>query len=245
MTTQIKSKQRVADHGEVLTGEREVNAMLELVRQETERIESRFLEPACGTGNFLAEILRRKFDVVDSRYRASQLEWERTGVLAVSSLYGIDILEDNVEACRARLLEMFRERCAGGFKRKVREDRLAAVRFVLSRNIVWGDALTLKTVGPCPEPIVFSEWSPVGGSLFKRRDFVYHELVNGAPAARSERFGTVQPSLFGEEQTSLFEGAAASPVADTGESVFIPTPVRDYPLVHFLELVNAEIPRGG
>ena len=82
---QIKSKQRVADHGEVLTGEREVRAMLDLVEQETARIESRFLEPACGTGNFLIEILRRKLAVVDARYRRSQLEWERNAVVAVSS----------------------------------------------------------------------------------------------------------------------------------------------------------------
>ena len=82
MDKQVISRQRVADHGEVLTGKREVNAMLDLVKQETERIESRFLEPACGTGNFLVEILRRKLSLVDSRYRRSQLEWERNAVLA-------------------------------------------------------------------------------------------------------------------------------------------------------------------
>lgn len=240
MSAQIKSKQRVADHGEVLTGEREVNAMLDLVKQETERIESRFLEPACGTGNFLAEILRRKLEVVDWRYRASQLEWERNAVLAVSSLYGIDILPDNVEACRERLLHLFMEQYVARFKKKVREDCIAVVRFVLSRNIVWGDALTLQTIGDCPEPIVFSEWSPVGGSLFKRRDFVYHELVNGGESVRGEGFGTVQPSLFGEEQGSLFDASPPPPVAESGESVFIPEPVREYPLTHFLELANAE-----
>lgn len=85
MNAQVKSKQRVADHGEVLTSEREVNAMLDLVEQETERIDSRFLEPACGTGNFLAEILRRKLRVVEARYAKSQLEYERYGILAVSS----------------------------------------------------------------------------------------------------------------------------------------------------------------
>jgi type I restriction-modification system DNA methylase subunit len=85
VNAQVKSKQRVADHGEVLTSEREVNAMLDLVEQETERIDSRFLEPACGTGNFLAEILRRKLRVVEARYAKSQLEYERYGILAVSS----------------------------------------------------------------------------------------------------------------------------------------------------------------
>src|SRR5207244_13533225 len=96
MTAQIKTKQRVADHGEVLTGHREVNAMLDLVRQETERIESRFLEPACGDGNFLAVVLERKLAVVRKRYRRSQFEYERNAVVAVGSLYGIDILEANV-----------------------------------------------------------------------------------------------------------------------------------------------------
>ena len=74
---QVKSKKRVADHGEVFTAEREVNAMLDLVKQETERIDSRFLEPACGDGNFLTEVLKRKLIVVENRYRKSQLEFER------------------------------------------------------------------------------------------------------------------------------------------------------------------------
>ena len=104
---QVVSKQRVADHGEVYTGAREVNAMLDLVKQETERIDSRFLEPACGTGNFLAEILARKLGVVETRYAGSQLEWERYAVLAAGSIYGIDILADNVAACRERLSALF------------------------------------------------------------------------------------------------------------------------------------------
>lgn len=102
MEKQVVSKKRVADHGEVYTRKREVNAMLDMVKQETERIESRFLEPACGTGNFLTEVLERKLSIVDSRYRKSQLEYERNAVLAISSIYGIDILEDNAEACKSR-----------------------------------------------------------------------------------------------------------------------------------------------
>src|SRR3989475_8542002 len=104
---QVRTKKRVSDHGEVLTGHREVNAMLDLVKQETERIDSRFLEPACGNGNFLAEILQRKLRIVESRYRKSQLEYERNAVLAVSSIYGIDILNDNVVECRQRLFGIF------------------------------------------------------------------------------------------------------------------------------------------
>ena len=107
---QVVSKQRVADHGEVYTHTREVNAMLDLVKQETERIDSRFLEPACGTGNFLVEILNRKLAVAVTRYAKSQLEYERYAVLAIASIYGIDILSDNVSACQDRLFELFNAR---------------------------------------------------------------------------------------------------------------------------------------
>ena len=107
MNAQVKSKKRVADHGEVFTAEREVNAMLDLVKQETERIDSRFLEPACGDGNFLAEILRRKLAVVLRQYGKSPADYEKYAVLAASSIYGVDILQDNVEACRARLFEIW------------------------------------------------------------------------------------------------------------------------------------------
>ena len=102
MEKQVKSKKRVADHGEVFTAEREVNAMLDLVKHETERIESTFLEPACGNGNFLAEILRRKLAVVD-QYKRFPSDWERYSVVAMMSIYGVDILSDNVAECRERL----------------------------------------------------------------------------------------------------------------------------------------------
>src|SRR5215831_7204521 len=120
MQATVVSKLRVVDHGEVLTGKREVNAMLDLVKQETERIDSRFLEPACGNGNFLAEILERKLCVVERRYRKSQLEYERNAVVAVSSLYGIDILKDNVVECRQRLLGIFAQTYTRIFKSKTK-----------------------------------------------------------------------------------------------------------------------------
>ena len=107
MSDQVKSKKRVADHGEVFTSEREVNAMLDLVKQETERIDSRFLEPACGTGNFLVEILNRKLKIVTDRYKKSQIEFERNAIIAISSIYGVDILQDNAIECRDRLFEIF------------------------------------------------------------------------------------------------------------------------------------------
>ena len=217
---QVISKQRVADHGEVYTSEREVNAMLDLVKQETERIDSRFLEPACGTGNFLIEILRRKLAVVESRYGKSQIEYERYAVLAVSSIYGIDILLDNVVECRRRLFDLFDEQYAGRFKKAARDECRAAVRYVLGRNIIHGDALTLRRV-PSPDgsednhPIVFSEWSLAHGNMIKRRDFAFEELLSHASM----------------RELPLF--------SDLGEDVFIPTPVKEFPLVHFLRVGGA------
>ena len=138
---QVKSKKRVADHGEVFTNEREVNAMLDLVKHETERIDSRFLEPACGNGNFLAEVLRRKLKVVDERYGNIQMDWERYAVIAVSSIYGVDILEDNAKECRERLYIIFDDFYTALFMDKCKEECRRSIRFLFDRNILWGDAL--------------------------------------------------------------------------------------------------------
>jgi SAM-dependent methyltransferase len=215
---QVKSKKRVADHGEVFTAEREVNAMLDLVKQETERIDSRFLEPACGTGNFLAEVLRRKLAVVDARYAKSQIEWERYAILAVSSIYGVDILEDNVEECRKRLFEIFDDAHKTQFPAVETEHAPSlqsdtplqrSAKFLLHRNILWGDALDF-TNPETKSPIVFSEWSAVNGSMMKRRDYMFRFLVEK----------THQFSLFNDE----------------GNTANIDEPVKDFPLVHYLSL---------
>ena len=222
MKSNIKSKYRVTEYGEVLTPLHIVNAMLDLVKQETERIDSRFFEPACGTGNFLIEVLDRKLRVVAKRYRKSQLEYERYSVLAASSIYGIDILEDNVAECRRRLFDEFDTAYTGLFGQTAKEACRKTVRYILNRNIVHGDALSLKTVGENPQPIVFPEWSLVNGSLLKRRDFAFHELVKGKEKTTY--------SLF--EPRNLLE-------SDMGETVFIPKPVEEYPPLHFLEVAHA------
>jgi hypothetical protein len=205
---QVKSKKRVTDHGEVFTNQREVNAMLDLVKHETERIDSRFLEPACGDGNFLAEVLRRKLVVVDSRYSKSQIEWERYSVIAVSSIYGVDILEDNAEECRDRLLSIYLDWYSKTFK-QVNNDCVRSVRFLLSRNILWGDALDF-TNPETKQPIIFSEWSSVNGYMMKRRDYMFKFLVEK----------THQFSMFNDE----------------GQPGAIDEPVKDFPLIHFLKL---------
>ena len=138
MNHQIKSKERVAAHGEVFTSEREVNAMLDLVKQETERIDSRFLEPACGDGNFLIEILRRKLAVCEGRVKAkqyTQLQYEQAAVQSVSSIYGIELLADNAEACRKRLLDYFTQQYSALFKSKCKSECIESVKYLLSQNI--------------------------------------------------------------------------------------------------------------
>jgi len=213
--SQVKSKQRVKDHGEVFTPEHIVNDMLDLVKQETERIDSRFLEPACGTGNFLVEILRRKLAVVEQRSGKNQIEYERYSVIAISSIYGVDLLQDNVEEARKRLFDIFNEQYTKKYKNNCKEECRASVRFILERNILRGDALTLLTDNN--EPIVFSEWSAVNGSMIKRRDFTLDNLLK-AEASK------VPGGLFEE----FYETDPA----------FLPKPIKDYPLTHFLKLAE-------
>jgi hypothetical protein len=217
--TLIKSKQRVADHGEVFTPSRLVDSMLDLVKQETERIDSRFLEPACGDGNFLAKTLERKLAILQQRYRKSQSEFEKYSVVAVSSIYGIDIIEDNVVSCRKRLLDIFEGVYGNIFKDKIKKDCLLSVQKIFSLNIIHGDALSLQTCDSDPEPIVFAEWSLVNERQIKRRDFNFGELIS----------------------TAEYNSDSSMPLfSDKGEDVFIPNPVSEYPLQHYLKLHNAE-----
>lgn len=173
---QVKSKKRVADHGEVFTGHREVNAMLDMVKQETERIDSRFLEPACGNGNFLAEVLRRKLEIVDARYLNSQLEWERNALIAVSSMYGVDILEDNATECQERLFSIFNKQYLHNYGINSKPELVKSIKFILRKNILWGNALDF-TNPVTKKPIIFSEWNLVTGNMIKRRDYIFEFLV--------------------------------------------------------------------
>ena len=207
----IKSRERVSQHGEVFTAQREVNAMLDLVKSETERIESRFLEPACGNGNFLAEILHRKLKVLSSRFSRSRIDYEFNAIIAVGSIYGIEIQIDNVEECRARLFEIFNEEYLRLFKISASSEFLQSIKFIIDTNILWGDALTLKTPDGS-EPITFAEWSAVSAGNIKRRDFTLDNLLQNQPID--------EPNLF----------------SDLGDEAFIPTPIREYPITHYLKI---------
>jgi hypothetical protein len=230
---QVKSKKRVQEHGEVFTNEREVNAMLDMVRQETERIDSRFLEPACGDGNFLAEVLRRKLAVVTSRYRKSLHEWERYCFVAVGSLYGVELLPDNVAACRERLYGIVEDEYRRVAKADASPAFLEVIRFVLGRNVLNGNALSLKAVdkdgNDTEEPIVFSEWSVVMADKVKRRDFRLDEMLEGNVDAGQTR------SLFGADYSPAVDWEY-----DEETKSFIPKPIREFPLTSIYEVGDAE-----
>jgi hypothetical protein len=178
-------------------------------------IESRFLEPACGTGNFLSPILERKLAIVKKKYASSQPEFERMAFLAVSSLYGVELLKNNVEECIERLFDLVEKTYSRLYRDECKDAFRESIGFVLGRNITLGDALTLKTIKG-RENIIFSEWSLVGNGMVKRRDFQYSELAD---------FDPDMPTLFSQRE-----------ISDTGETIFSPMPVKEFPLKFYLSL---------
>ena len=182
----VKSKQRVADHGEVFTPAWMVEAMLDLVKDETERIDSRFLEPACGSGNFLVQILRRKLAAVELKYGKSDFERRHYALLGLMCIYGIELLADNIAECRANLLEIFAEY----LNLDPSDDLSRAASYVLSQNLVHGDALTMLT--PDALPITFAEWGYLGKGRFQRRDFRFDSLtLSSSFSAKDSLFAQV------------------------------------------------------
>ena len=191
MSDLVKSKKRVADHGEVFTPTWMVDAMLDLVRNESERIDSRFLEPACGSGNFLVQILKRKLATVESKYGNSDFEKRHHSLLGLMCIYGIELLEDNAEECRENLLKMFADYLQIG----AQDDLYRAAQNVLEVNIIRGDALTMKDVSG--EPLVFPEWAYLSKGKYSRRDFKFDDLTQ-----RSSFEGTLFDDL---EMHQIFE----------------------------------------
>lgn len=179
--SQIVSRKRVADHGEVFTAEREVNAMCDLVANECLRPDSRFLEPACGDGNFLSVILRRKLSELRRKYKNSAYDYERQSIVAIGSLYGVEILNDNVEACRNRLFSIWDEEYTAHCKADASDETRQAARFIINRNIINGNALTFMCVdadgNDTSAPIVFSEWALISGTQMQRSDYTMSDLL--------------------------------------------------------------------
>lgn len=202
----VRTKKRVSEHGEVFTPKWLVEAMLDLVKEETERIDSRFLEPACGSGNFLVQILARKLAAVERKYRTSDFERKHYSLLALMSIYGIELLPDNVAECRVNLLEVL----ATSLSLDGSDEILGAAAYVLSQNIVNGDAIEMRTIGGLP--ISFAEWGYIGKGRYQRRDFRL-DVLTGSSAFSAEG------SLF----------------AHLGKHEIF-TPIRTYPLMTMSEL---------
>ena len=194
----VKSRQRVADHGEVFTPAWMVEDMLNLVKAESERIDSRVLEPACGSGNFLLPVLTRKLATVQSRHGKSDFEKRHYALFALMCIYGIELLDDNARECRDNLAEVFNK-----FLAVDHHDVWAqAVRAVLAVNIVQGDALTMTEQNG--HPITFAEWSYLGKGKFQRRDFRYDALTTRAEMG-------VEGSLFADLGHEMFAPTASFP----------------------------------
>ena len=195
----IRSKKRVADHGEVFTPPWLVDAMLDLVKGEADRIDARFLEPACGSGNFLVGVLQRKLAAVEIKFGKSEFEKRHYALLALMCAYGVELLADNIAECRANMLDVL----AGYLNIDDTDDMYRAAFFVLSQNIVHGDALTMRARDG--QPLVFAEWGYLGKGRFQRRDFRYDVLT------RSSSFGQ-EGSLFGRSgQHEIFVPVRAYP----------------------------------
>ena len=173
----VKSKQRVADHGEVFTPAWMVEAMLDLVKGESERIDSRFLEPACGSGNFLVAVMQRKLTAVELKYSGNAFERRHYALLALMCIYGIELLPDNIAECRANVLAVFAEY----LNLNPADDLYHAASYVLTQNIVHGDALTMQAINATGNtPITFAEWGYLGKGKFQRRDFRFDNLTHAS-----------------------------------------------------------------
>ncbi|PWQ98839.1 N-6 DNA methylase [Leucothrix pacifica] len=175
----VKSKKRVADHGEVFTPSWMVETMLDLVKGETDRIDSRFLEPACGSGNFLLQILLRKLAAVELKFGNLEFEKRHYALLSVMCIYGIELLDDNIAECRANMLEVFTEYLQVDSS----SDIYHAAFYVLSQNLLHGDALTMRNLSD--QPITFAEWGYLGKGKYQRRDFRF-DVLTGSSAFSAE-----------------------------------------------------------
>ena len=210
---QIKSQQRVADFGEVFTASREVEAMLDLVKDESERIESRFLEPACGDGNFLVAIFERKLNTLAKRYRSKKEDFEINLLMAVGSIYAIDLLPDNVKAAQERLFEMAVQVYRKILHQEPDSTYQDIIRLILARNIICGDSLNGI------DKIIFTEWSSLGYQI-KRAEYSFAQMNTESEIASLP--------LFSME------------LNENKEPVFFPNPIKTYPLTYYRNLLEVK-----
>lgn len=230
--SQIKSKKRVAERGEVFTAEREVKAMCDLVAQECDRVDSRFLEPACGNGNFLAEILTRKLNTVKKLYKSNPYDYERYSVLAITSVYGVDIMQDNVFECRERLFNLWNKDYKAVCKKAVNLDTQEAVKYILSKNILCGNALTLMCVDENQRdidlPIIFPEWSLMQSTKLKRRDFRLDVMLKANDKPKNGQ------ALLADIPENIRKYVALNPATKE----YMPLPICEYLPVHYRRVID-------
>lgn len=232
MKKQVKSKERVAERGEVFTAEREVKAMCDLVATQCDNVDATFLEPACGDGNFLAEILERKLARVKKDAKNDHTAWEWLSVRAVASLYGVDIMQDNAEECRQRLFDIWNKAYKAACKKDCNEETRGSVRYILSKNIICGNALTMMCVDEkqqdTDEYITFAEFKTCGRMyMLKRRDYRLDVLLKANEKPKSQRQLTLDSGA--DDIDNYLE---TNPV--TGE--YMPKPLREYPPLHYRRL---------
>lgn len=204
---QKPSLDRIKEFGEVYTSQEQVVDMLDLVKHETERIDSRFFEPACGDGNFLIEVIRRKLDVLKHNLKNNRHEFEKNLIVAVGSIYGIDILLDNVEATRERIFKEVDTFYKNIFPENPNSRLVDSIKFIIDKNIIHGDALTLLKADS-NKPVTFCEWGLFKNKI-KRRDFTLADLLAHAPF----------------EEGTLF--------SDLGDDFYIPKPIKEHKIVNF------------
>lgn len=232
MEKQIKSKERVSDHGEVFTSDREVKAMCDLVETQCDNVDATFLEPACGDGNFLAEILDRKLARVKKDAKSDVIQWEWLSVRAVASLYGVDIMQDNAEECRERLFKQWDKAYKTACKKNCNDETRESVRYILSKNIVCGNALTMMCVDENQEDtetyITFAEFKTCGKMyMLKRRDYRLDVLLKANEKPKSQKQIT-----FDSDVDDIYNYLEINSV--TGE--YMPKPLREYTPLHYRRL---------
>lgn len=229
---QVKSKERVAAHGEVFTAEREVKAMCDLVAAQCDNVDATFLEPACGNGNFLSEILDRKLQRVKKDARSDRLAWEWLSVRAIASLYGVDIMQDNCEECRKRLFEQWNNAYKAACKKDCNDETRESIRYILSKNIVCGNALTMMCVDEKQQDtdlyITFAEFKTCGRMyMLKRRDYRLDVLLKANEKPSKQKQLTLENGI-----DDIYNYLETNPV--TGE--YMPKPLREYPPLHYRRL---------
>lgn len=182
---QIKSKQRVQQHGEVFTADREVNAMLDLVGPYIEEIATTVLEPACGEGAFLTSILERKLEVA-SCFSGSGYSMEWNALRVLSTLYGVDIQNDNVCICRKKMNAIVSDYIKQQNGHEPSSGFAKAAAVILKHNIVCGNTLTGTNLKG--KDLKFSEWSFETDGIISLREYSYNEIIDaGGETKRNHR----------------------------------------------------------